>query len=296
MSSEAAPQRTPFYFTVDFEDIGADMLRGFGIDLSARAREDLLWRTYEDIQSLIKHTLGGRPATFFCTGVLGLYARDLIAQIARDGHEIGCHYHFHDAVAEDAPELVERRVAEAIDALQEASGSEVLGFRAPMFSIRAENVEQYRRLAARFAYDSSLIADVAEGFDEGEFSEISGNGAMRLFPVPAIRKPGGVRHKAGGTFFKLFPLRWTEDALAGASARGMAPVFYLHPYEFVSDGRFRLGLKQLQALGPARQVYWWLRQTQWHNAGNGAVHRKLDRLAARFEHQGPMRDLMRPRA
>jgi hypothetical protein len=292
MSSEAAPPRIPFYFTVDFEDIGADMLRGFGIDLSARAREDLLWRTYENIQGLIDTVLGGRPATFFCTGVLGLYARDLLAQIARDGHEIGCHYHFHDAVAGDSPELVERRVAEAIDALQEASGSEVVGFRAPMFSIEATNVGQYRRLAARFAYDSSLIADVGEGFREADFSEISDHGRMRLFPVPAIRKLGRVRHKAGGTFFKLFPLGWTEDALAAAHAQDLAPVFYLHPYEFVSDGRFRLSLRELQALGAARQAYWWLRQTQWHNVGNGAVHGKLSRLTSRFEHQGPMRDLI----
>lgn len=292
MSSEGAPTRLPFYFTVDFEDIGADMLRGLGIDLSARAREDLLWQTYQDIQRLARATLGDRAITFFCTGVLGEYARDVIAQIARDGHEIACHYHFHDAVCHDGPELVGRRVAEAIDALQEASGSEVLGFRAPMFSIEAGDVQQYRRLAERFAYDSSLIADVGEGFHEPGFADISGDGAMRLFPVPAIQKRAGIRHKAGGTFFKLFPLEWTREALAGAHAQGMAPIFYLHPYEFVSDGRFRLALGQLRQLGPARQTYWWLRQTQWHNAGNRGVHEKLRRLAETFEHQGPMRDLL----
>lgn len=292
MTSSESAKRTPFYLTVDFEDIGADMLRGFGIDLSAKAREALLWRTYQDINGLIARTFGGRPATFFCTGVLGIHARDVIAQIARDGHEIGCHYHFHDAVADDAPELVERRLCEAIEALEAASGSEVLGFRAPMFSIRAENVAQYRKLAARFRYDSSLIADVDSPFDEAGFSDISDDGAMRLFPVPSIRKPGGINHKAGGTFFKLFPLSWTEDALAGAHAGGLAPIFYLHPYEFTSDGRFRLSFKDLAPLGRARQAYWWLRQTQWHNAGNSLVQQKLERLAARFEHQGPMRDLL----
>ena len=80
---------------------------------------------------------------------------------------------------------------------------------------------------------------------------------------------------------------------AGAHARGLAPVFYMHPYELVSDGRFRLGLAQLRQLGPAQQAYWWLRQAQWHTVGNGGVHDKLARLASRFEHQGPMRDLLR---
>jgi hypothetical protein len=293
MSSEGSLRRQPFYFTVDFEDIGTDMLRDFGIDMSARAREDLLWRTYQDIQGIIKATLGDRPVTFFCTGVLGLHARDLVAEIARDGHEIGCHYHFHDAVAGDSPELVERRAAEAINALQEASGTEVLGFRAPMFSIEATDVAQYQMLARRFAYDSSLIADVAKGFEEEKFAAITGNGAMRLFPVPSVCKAGRVHHKAGGTFFKLFPLTWTQEALAGAHARRMAPVFYLHPYEFVSDGRFRLSLRQLKKLGPAKQAYWWLRQTQWHNVGNQGVHAKLERLASTFEHQGAMRDLLK---
>ena len=289
--SETETVRSPFYFTVDFEDIGPDMLRGLGLDDTARAREALLMRTYEDIRSFVTERLQGRPVTFFCTGILGRYAKDVIAEISRDGHEIACHYNFHDPVFADAPAVVDRQVAQAIDALQEASGQDVIGFRAPMFSIAAENVEQYRTLAARFRYDSSLIADVDQRFREDAFSNISNDGAMRLLPVPAIRKGGLIRHKAGGTFFKLFPLSWSEEALRLAPSAGVLPIFYIHPYEFTSDGRFRLGLEDLARLGPMKQMYWWLRQTQWHNAGNSGVRRKLDRLTSRFEHQGVLRDV-----
>lgn len=284
--------RIPFYFTVDFEDIGADMLRFLGIDLSASAREDILWRTYNDIAAFMKSSLGGRPATFFCTGVLGLHAKDLIAQIARDGNEIACHSHFHDAVHRDSPELFARRLAEAVEALENASNSTVLGFRAPMFSVLAEHTRHYRAIADRFAYDSSIIVDAGMPFDEGRYAAITNDGSMRLFPVPAIRKLGAVKHKPGGTFFKFFPLDWTMEALIAARANGLAPISYLHPYEFVSDGRFRLAWPQLKPLGLAKQTYWWARQAQWHMVGNGQIMGKLEALSRRFEHQGNMRDLL----
>lgn len=284
--------RHPFYFTVDFEDIGADMLRFLGIDLSASAREDVLWRTYNEINAFMKSSLGGKPATFFCTGVLGLHAKDLIAQIARDGNEIGCHYHFHDAVYKDSPALFDRRLGEAIDALENASNSGVLGFRAPMFSVLATHTQHYRTISDRFKYDSSIIVDAGPTFDESDFAEITNGGAMRLFPITAVQKLSKIRHKPGGTFFKFFPLDWTVDALTAARANGTAPVSYLHPYEFVSDGRFRLTWSQLETLGLAKQAYWWARQAQWHTVGNGRIMSKLAALSQRFAHQGNMRDLL----
>lgn len=284
--------RPPFYFTMDFEDIGADMLRFLDIDLSASAREDILWRTYNDISAFVKSSLGGRPVTFFCTGVLGLHAKDLIAQIAKDGNEIGCHYHYHDAVYKDAPALFDRRLGEAVEALENASNSRVSGFRAPMFSVLADHIQHYGMIANRFEYDSSIIIDAGKTFDENSYAAITNGGALRLFPITAVRKLGRIRHKPGGTFFKFFPVRWSREALAAAQANGTTPLFYVHPYEFVSDGRFRLNWSQLKPLGLARQSYWWARQTQWHTVGNGQVMGKLEALSRSFAHQGNMRDLL----
>jgi hypothetical protein len=292
MTSSETAIRTPFYFTVDFEDIGTDMLRGLGIDMSARAREDLLWRTYQDIRGFAAEHLDGKPLTFFCTGVLGEYAKDVVAQIAADGNEIACHYHFHDPVYRDAPEVVEERLRTAIELLERASGTEVVGFRAPMFSILAEHRGQYQKVAERFRYDSSLIAGLDTPFNEADHHEITGQGRMRLFPVPKVRRMGLVNHKAGGTFFKFFPVSWSAGALQGAYERGLPAVFYIHPYEFCTDGRFMLRHEQLRSLGPVRQTYWWARQLQWHRVGNGWVPDKLAELCARFAHQGNMRDLL----
>lgn len=285
------PIREPFYFSMDFEDIGADMLRSLGLDDSARAREALLWRTYADIQAFVTDHLGGRPVTYFCTGILGRFAPSLIRQIAADGNEIACHYNFHDAVWRDSPEEVARQIDLAIGSLERASQSSVEGFRAPMFSITAGNVEHYRVLASRFRYDSSLIVDVTEGFIEAHYAHLTCDGAMRLFPVP-MRRKRGIRHKAGGTFFKFFPSSWTEQVLSEAARAGLPPLFYIHPYEFTSDARFMLRFSQLKGLGPLKSAFWWARQSQWHLVGNAMVGSKLARLARRFEHQGAMRDLL----
>jgi hypothetical protein len=66
----------------------------------------------------------------------------------------------------------------------------------------------------------------------------------------------------------------------------------MHPYEFTSDGRFRLGWADFAPLGPAKQALWWARQAQWHNVGNGGLVDRLGFLANHFEHQGNMRDLL----
>lgn len=292
MTHSRQPDRPPFYFSVDFEDIGADMLRFLGIDKTAAARKDKLWRSYEDIKSFAEKSLDGRPITFFCTGVLGVYAKDLIAKIARDGNEIACHYHFHDAVFKDSPDVMDRRLSEAIDALESASNSKVVGFRAPMFSVRREHSEHYRKIARRFRYDSSIIANARCPFDESSYADITNDGDLKLFPVPMIRKLNKICHKAGGTFFKLFPIEWTVDALSTAHQNGLSPVFYMHPYEFSDDRRFMLSRSDLRPLGFVRQNYWWARQAQWHSVGNSQAMSKLESLARKFAHQGNMRDLL----
>ena len=63
---------------------------------------------------------------------------DIVARIAADGHEIACHYFWHDPCRLDPPELFEANLRRAIDALETASGQKTLGFRAPRFSLRPE--------------------------------------------------------------------------------------------------------------------------------------------------------------
>ena len=64
---------------------------------------------------------------------------DIVARIAADGHEIACHYFWHDPCRLDPPDLFEANLRRAIDALEAASGQKTLGFRAPRFSLKPED-------------------------------------------------------------------------------------------------------------------------------------------------------------
>ena len=60
--------------------------------------KDPLWKSYEKIQNLSNNFFNGKKITFFTTGVVARKAPDLLAKISKDGHEIGCHYNFHDSI------------------------------------------------------------------------------------------------------------------------------------------------------------------------------------------------------
>ena len=86
------------YMTIDFEDFSHDLGRRLQLKPSLSSRIDALYTSYSEINSLVtRHSSQENPgATFFITGVLADQAPELISQIARDGHEIGCHYYYHD--------------------------------------------------------------------------------------------------------------------------------------------------------------------------------------------------------
>ena len=86
------------FLSIDFEDFHHDLKRSLGLVKSVRLRTKELWGKYEKINNFLKkYGEGeGKFATFFCTGILGKKEPNLISQIASDGHEIACHYFFHE--------------------------------------------------------------------------------------------------------------------------------------------------------------------------------------------------------
>ncbi len=278
------------WLSIDFEDIAHDFKREHGIDADGPMRADALWAAYEAIETFLQRDLGGVRLTFFTTGVLAVKCPDIVARIAADGHEVGCHYHFHDPARLDPPATFEANLRRAIDALETASGARVRGFRAPRFSLAPSDVDHFRALERWLDYDSSLGAA-----DAGELARMrAGLGLTRLalFPVArAVVAPGLPRARSGGSYLKLFPAAVALRAMEAAEAGGLAPLVYLHPYEFVADGSFRVASSEMTGLPRARRAYWALRQAQWHTIGNRSVTGKLRRIASQWRFGGPMRGL-----
>lgn len=267
------------YLSIDFEDFAHDLKRDLGLWETGPLRLDALWQSYLTIDAFLARHGGpdGRRATFFCTGVIADQAPDLIARIAGDGHEIACHYHFHDEMDRQDLPTVTRMLARARDALEAASGQPVRGFRAPKFRIDRSAPDQYRAVAAIFGYDSSFpTGDLAE---LTAFRRAAGLDDFPILPIFAGRFRGrGPALRLGGTYLKLFPQAVAHDLVAQARGAGFAPHIYLHPYEFAADGRYTLSATERRPLGWRKAAYWGLRQAQWNRIGNDGLSGKLAAL------------------
>ncbi|TKW66711.1 MAG: DUF3473 domain-containing protein [Paracoccus denitrificans] len=279
------------HLSIDFEDVAHDQKRDLGLWKTGPLRTDALWQSYDAIDRFLADHggPGGRRATFFCTGIIAEKAPDLIARIAADGHEVCCHYYFHDEMNRQDNATVRDMLARARDVLQDASGQPVRGFRAPKFAIDRKGAEQYRAVEAVFDYDSSFPAgDLAE---IEAFRHRARLDRLQILPIFA-GKVAGRRVKLGGSYLKLFPAFIGRRLMAQAQQAGFDPQIYLHPYEFVTGGPFRLTAAELAPLGRGKSLKWRLRQHQWHTVGNRSLPAKLaglvpeDGLAGRLS-DGP---------
>lgn len=259
--------------SIDFEDFSHDLGRDLGLWKTRPLRVSALTQSYAAIEAFLQ-AHGSVRLTFFCTGIIARDAPELIARIAGDGHEIGCHYHFHDCIDQESPETFGANLTTALEALRAASGQPVTGFRAPKFRIPQDNPSHYNVLARHLAYDSSYLTDSPA--EAQRFARrIEGN--LQILPIYAQG-----RFRLGGSYMKLFPRSTTGRLIKGAAHAGLTPHIYLHPYEFMADGSFALSAEELAPLGARKAAYWRLRQAQWHKVGNRSLPAKLSHFAKKY--------------
>ena len=279
------------WLSIDFEDIAHDFKREFSIPQDGSLRADALRRAYAAIETFCQDHLNGARLTFFTTGIVAEKCPDIVARIAADGHEIACHYFWHDPCRLDPPELFEANLRRAIDALESASGQKTLGFRAPRFSLKPEDRAHFAALERHLAYDSSLTVETAA--EARGLRAATGTTRLTLFPVLRRRPaPGLPPLRTGGAALKYAPASLTVRSLRAAAEAGLAPQLYLHPYEFVADRSFRFPVSEMGDLAPRRKLFLQARQVHCHVLGNAGLPDKLRRIATEIEIAGPMRDLL----
>jgi polysaccharide deacetylase family protein (PEP-CTERM system associated) len=138
------------------------------------------------------------------------------------------------------------------DTLEQVSGSAVVGFRAPTFSINRATPWAIDVLAeCGFEYDSSIfpVRHDRYGIPEaprGPFLALGREREILELPPLTYRLPGINLPVAGGGYFRLFPLGMMRAGL-GQAARSPSPsvgMLYFHPWEFDPD-QPRLPLNRL---------------------------------------------------
>jgi polysaccharide deacetylase family protein (PEP-CTERM system associated) len=224
------------HFSVDVEEY-------FQVAALESAVQRAQWSSYESrvgrsvdrlLELLARHDA---RATFFVLGWLAERDPQLVRRIAGAGHEIASHGWDHRRVREQLPDAFRDSVRRTRQLLEDVTGTVVLGFRAPSFSIvRGCEWALDVLIEEGYRYDSSLFPirrpgyGYASGARDPHWIE---RPAGRLAEAPpatvtlwGLRLPAG-----GGAYFRLLPYALVRAALWEAERRGHPTTFYIHPWE-----------------------------------------------------------------
>jgi len=182
----------------------------------------------------------GIKATFFIVGQIARSHPQLVRRIAERGHEIGSHSWDHRRVHMHSPESFREDLRLSRDALEQVSGLNVLGYRAPTFSIVNKNAWALDVLCEEgFAYDSSIFPVRHDrygvpGAPRGPFLAQGVDEQILEFPPATLRLWGCNLPAGGGGYFRLFPPFILRNALRQIHADCLPNVamLYFHPWEF----------------------------------------------------------------
>ena len=188
-------------------------------------------------------------STFFVLGWVGERHPDLVATIARRGHEIASHGYAHRLIYDQTPTAFRDDVRRAKRILEDASGRAVCGYRAPSYSITPRSLWALDILAEEgYDYDSSIFPIRHDRYGipvSGRRPYRIDRGGLSLIEVPGSTARVGPLNLpvAGGGYFRLLPYWWTRWGIARINETEQRPaVFYLHPWEIDPDQpRMQLG-------------------------------------------------------
>jgi len=178
-------------------------------------------------------------ATFFTVSDVAATHAPVLRDVVDRGHELASHTHSHRHLSDLA--AAERREEFAVSKgrLEDATGADVVGFRAPSFDV-AEG--HFATLAdVGYEYDSSVVpCRSVPGWYGGEFdthrpvpaSVVDSAAPAGLTETPVSVMPG-LRLPLTGTWVRFFGVRYTLLGMALLARRGVPPVLYVHPWELV---------------------------------------------------------------
>jgi polysaccharide deacetylase family protein (PEP-CTERM system associated) len=220
---------------------------------------------------LLKH---GSRGTFFVLGWLADRHPDLVRDIAAAGHEVASHGWDHVRVTRQRPEEFRASVRRTKHELERLTGAEVLGFRAPSFSIVPGFEWALDVLIEEgYRYDSSMFPirrpgdyGYPDAAPEPHWLERPA-GRLAEFPLATLRRFGLSIPAAGGAYFRVLPYGLVRAALNDCAHRNVPATFYIHPWE-LDPGQPRLAVP-------------WLTRVR-HYTGLERTQQRLERLLAEF--------------
>ena len=195
-------------------------------------------------------------ATIFVVGDVAKNHPEIINKAAKDGHEIGLHSHKHIPLQLLTPDEFEQELSGAKTLLQEISGQEINGFRAPTMSLTHKTrwaVPILKRVG--FTYSSSVLPakNPLYGWDGLPRHPFRWLNSVIEFPCPVTNILGFTIPYLGGAYFRLFPSIIRKMGVR-RSSYGEVLWTYCHPWEFDPDEKYY----QLENVGRSTSRIAWI--------------------------------------
>ena len=175
-------------------------------------------------------------ATFFILGEVAQSFPQLIKTIANEGHEIGVHGFYHRQIFKLSRNEFKKEVTEAKKLLEDLSSKQVIGHRAPAFSINKDTQWGLEVLAeCGFYYDSSISPMQGRlygwpGFKK-EIHKLDLRNGHSIIEVPMSTISLGIKELGiGGGYLRHFPYSYTKCAINYIQKKRPV-ILYIHPYE-----------------------------------------------------------------
>lgn len=184
---------------------------------------------------LEKFSEHGIKSTFFTLGWVAEKFPELVREIVEQGHELASHGTLHQRASDQDRKTFKADVGDAKRLLEDISGVEVVGYRAPSFSFTKDNEWVYDVLAEEgYKYSSSVYPVEHDHYgipDAPRFQYSTRSGVIEI-PLSTLPMMGKNIPISGGGYFRLYPYFLTRWAIAKFVGTERQPyIFYLHPWE-----------------------------------------------------------------
>lgn len=278
--------QTGCYLTVELQDYKQTTTQEMGIAPISEPARTL--HGVARILSALAETSGDQHATIFATGQIARDQPELVAELAADGHEIGCHGDRHEDVRDLDPGTFATVLMQARASIVDACGIPPEGFRAPNFSIDERCPWALEVLAsAGFSYDSSIVSSAPRNqracYDTFRFH----GDEIRQYPIYRHELPGGIGIPViDGTSLRILPMPIILRLMRDVADKGYPLIVHVQPADLDEDFD-PVHAREMEGLGLMARLGWMLRQTQ-SAAGTGNAYWKLKEILTQFPNIGPM--------
>lgn len=203
-------------------------------------------------------------ATFFTIGKIAESHPELIENIVKRGHEISSHGYSHTDIRKMNRSSFEEDLQKSLAILKKISGENILGFRAPYFSVTKENFWIFDVLKKYLKYDSSIfpvrtplygIPDAPRSiYRLSEKNPLENDNTGNFFEIPLATlrlSYFGNLPVAGGFYLRFLPLWIIKTGIKKLNKSRFPAVCFIHPHD--------LDPEKPRIIGYSWRAYWGLK-------------------------------------